>query len=292
MSGGQARIIDGKAIAARVRLEVADAVARLKQSGVVPCLHVVLVGEDPASQVYVRNKGKACEEVGILGITHRLPAETTEAELLGLLDELNADPECDGILVQLPVPKHISSEKVISALDPARDVDGFHPYSLGMLMSDRPGVTPCTPAGCIRLIDETGTDLKGLHAVVIGRSLIVGKPMAQLLLRRHATVTICHSRTANLPEVVRSADVLVAAVGRAKMVKADWIREGAIVIDVGMNRDENGKLCGDVDFDDVSGKASWITPVPGGVGPMTIAFLMRNTVIAACLRRGIVCPLQ
>jgi len=292
MSGGQAKIIDGKAIAAKVRLEVAEAVTKLKHAGVVPCLHVILVGEDPASQVYVRNKGKACEEVGILGVTHRLPVETTEAELLGLLAELNADPECDGILVQLPVPKHISSDKVISALDPARDVDGFHPFSLGMLMSDRPGVTPCTPAGCIRLIDETGTNLKGLHAVVIGRSLIVGKPMAQLLLRRHATVTICHSRTTNLPEVVRSADVLVAAVGRAKMVKADWIREGAIVIDVGMNRDENGKLCGDVDFEDVSGKASWITPVPGGVGPMTIAFLMRNTVIAACFRRGIDCPLQ
>ncbi len=292
MSDFHGKIIDGKAIAAKVRQEVADAVAILAAKGVVPCLHVILVGEDPASQVYVRNKGRACEEVGINGVTHRLPAETTEAELLALLASLNADPECDGILVQLPVPKHISSEKVISALDPARDVDGFHPFSLGMLMSDRPGVTPCTPAGCIRLIDETGTDLKGLHAVVIGRSLIVGKPMAHLLLRRHATVTICHSRTRDLPEVVRSADVLVAAVGRAKMVKSDWIRDGAVVIDVGMNRDENGKLCGDVDFDDVSRKASWITPVPGGVGPMTIAFLMRNTVTAACLRRGLECPLH
>jgi len=286
-----AKIIDGKAVAARVRQEVAVAVARLAEAGIVPCLHVVLVGEDPASQVYVRNKGKACEEVGIRGVTHRLSAETTEEELLALLAGLNADPDVDGILVQLPVPKHINSDKVIDALDPARDVDGFHPFSLGMLMSDRPGVEPCTPAGCIRLIDETGIDLKGLHAVVIGRSLIVGKPMAQLLLRRHATVTICHSRTTNLPEVVRSADVVVAAVGKPRMVKGDWIREGAVVIDVGVNRTEDGKLVGDVDFEAASQKASWITPVPGGVGPMTIAFLMRNTVIAACLRRGVVCPL-
>jgi len=286
-----AKIIDGKAVAARVRQEVAVAVARLAEAGIVPCLHVVLVGEDPASQVYVRNKGKACEEVGIRGVTHRLSAETTEEELLALLAGLNADPDVDGILVQLPVPKHINSDKVIDALDPARDVDGFHPFSLGMLMSDRPGVEPCTPAGCIRLIDETGIDLKGLHAVVIGRSLIVGKPMAQLLLRRHATVTICHSRTTNLPEVVRSADVVVAAVGKPRMVKGDWIREGAVVIDVGVNRTGEGKLVGDVDFEAASQKASWITPVPGGVGPMTIAFLMRNTVIAACLRRGVVCPL-
>jgi methylenetetrahydrofolate dehydrogenase (NADP+)/methenyltetrahydrofolate cyclohydrolase len=292
MSESQAKIIDGKAVAAKVRQEVAQAVSVLKDKGVVPCLNVVLVGEDPASQVYVRMKGKACDEVGIRGVTHRLPAETTEEELLDLLKMLNADPEVDGILVQLPVPKHINPDKVTDAMDPKRDVDGFHPYSLGMLMSDRPGMEPCTPAGCIRLIDETGTDLKGRHAVVIGRSLIVGKPMAQLLLRRHATVTICHSRTQNLPETVRSADVVVAAVGRPQMVKGDWIREGAVVIDVGVNRLEDGKLVGDVDFAAASERASWITPVPGGVGPMTIAYLMRNTVIAACLRRGVECPLS
>jgi methylenetetrahydrofolate dehydrogenase (NADP+)/methenyltetrahydrofolate cyclohydrolase len=286
-----AEIIDGKAIAAQVRLEVSQAVAGLAKLGIVPGLHVVLVGEDPASQVYVRMKGKACEEVGINGVTHRLPAETTEAELLALLATLNSDPEVDGILVQLPVPKHIDPNKVTDATDPARDVDGFHPTNLGMLMSDRPGIEACTPAGCMRLIDETGTDLKGKHAVVIGRSLIVGKPMSLLLLRRHATVTICHSRTTNLADVVRSADVLVAAVGRAQMVKADWIKEGAVVIDVGTNRTEEGKLVGDVDYVAASEKASWITPVPGGVGPMTIAYLLRNTVIAACARRGVPCPL-
>lgn len=286
-----AQIIDGKAIAAQVRLEVSQAVAGLAKLGIVPGLHVVLVGEDPASQVYVRMKGKACEEVGINGVTHRLPAETTEAELLALLATLNSDPEVDGILVQLPVPKHIDPNKVTDATDPARDVDGFHPTNLGMLMSDRPGIEACTPAGCMRLIDETGTDLKGKHAVVIGRSLIVGKPMSLLLLRRHATVTICHSRTTNLADVVRSADVLVAAVGRAQMVKADWIKEGAVVIDVGTNRTEEGKLVGDVDYVAASEKASWITPVPGGVGPMTIAYLLRNTVIAACARRGVPCPL-
>lgn len=286
-----AGIIDGKAVAAQVRKEVSLAVADLKKQGIVPGLHVILVGEDPASQVYVRMKGKACEEVGINGVTHRLPAETTEAELLAFLATLNADPQVDGILVQLPVPKHIDPNKVADATDPARDVDGLHPYNLGMLMSDRPGIEACTPAGCMRLIDETGTDLKGKHAVVIGRSLIVGKPMAQLLLRRHATVTMCHSRTTNLADVVRTADVIVAAVGRLHMVKGDWVKEGAVVIDVGTNHDENGKLTGDVDFAAASEKASWITPVPGGVGPMTIAYLLRNTVVAACARRGVPCPL-
>lgn len=290
MSESIAKVIDGKAVAARVRADVARAVAELREKGVVPCLNVVLVGEDPASQVYVRMKGKACDEVGIRGVTHRLPVSTTEDELLTLLKNLNSDPDVDGILVQLPVPDHIDPDKVTDALDPARDVDGFHPVSLGMLMSDRPGMEPCTPAGCIRLIDETGTELKGLNAVVIGRSLIVGKPMAMLLLRRHATVTVCHSRTRNLADVVRAADVVVAAVGRPRMVKGDWIREGAVVIDVGVNRLDDGKLVGDVDYEAALTRASWITPVPGGVGPMTIAYLMRNTVIAACLRRGIDCP--
>ncbi len=280
-----AQIIDGKAIAAKVRQEVAQAVASLRERGIEIGLHVVLVGDDPASHVYVRNKERACNEVGIRSITHRLPADTSESDLLVLLASLNRNPEVDGVLVQLPVPQHIDTNRLTDAQDPARDVDGFHPVNLGMLISDRPGLRACTPAGCLRLIDETGTDLKGKRAVVVGRSLIVGKPMAHMLLQRHATVTNCHSRTQNLPARIAEADVLIAAIGRANMIRGDWIKPGAVVIDVGMNRNEQGKLTGDVDFEGALDRAAFITPVPGGVGPMTIAFLMRNTVLAACARR-------
>ncbi len=282
-----ARVLDGKAVAARVRAEVGEQVARLAARGVRISLHVVLVGDDPASAIYVRNKGRACEEVGIRGVTPPLPAETPEADLLALLDRLNRDPEVDGILVQLPLPPHLRADRVIEAVDPARDVDGFHPANLGRLLSGRPGVVPCTPAGVLRLLDESGVDLKGRRAVVVGRSLIVGKPTAILLLARHATVTVCHSRTLDLAERVREAEVVVAAIGKARMIRGDWVREGAVVVDVGMNRDEAGRLCGDVDFEAARTRASAITPVPGGVGPMTIAFLMRNTLQAACARRGI-----
>lgn len=285
-----AQVIDGKAIAANVRNEVRAAVDRLKEQGVIPSLHVVLVGDDPASAVYVRNKGKASEEVGIAGVTHHLPAETTEVDLLQLLRELNASPGVDGVLVQLPLPKHIDASRITDAQDPARDVDGFHPVNLGLLLSGRDGLVACTPAGCMRLIDQTGTDLAGKRAVVVGRSLIVGKPMALLLMQRNATVTVCHSRTKDLKTRVLEADVVVAAIGRAKMIKGDWIRPGAVVIDVGMNRDENGKLCGDVDYAEAAERASFITPVPGGVGPMTIAYLLRNTVIACAARRGLPNP--
>lgn len=285
-----AQIIDGKAIAAKVRQEVSQAVESLKERGVEIGLHVVLVGDDPASHVYVRNKERAAAEVGILSTTHRLPQDATESEVLTLLASLNSHAGVDGVLVQLPVPPHIDTNRITDAQDPARDVDGFHPVNLGMLVSDRPGLLACTPAGCQRLIDETGTDLKGKRAVVVGRSLIVGKPMAHLLLQRHATVTVCHSRTQDLPARIAEADVLVAAIGRADMIQGDWIKEGAVVIDVGMNRNAQGKLTGDVDFESASKKASFITPVPGGVGPMTIAYLMRNTVIAACARRGLPFP--
>lgn len=285
-----AQIIDGKAIAAKVRQEVSQAVTSLRERGIQVGLHVVLVGDDPASHVYVRNKERASAEVGIRGITHRLPADTTESDLLTLLASLNRDPEVDGVLVQLPVPPHIDTNRVTDAQDPARDVDGFHPVNLGMLVSDRPGLRACTPAGCMRLIDETGTDLKGKRAVVVGRSLIVGKPMAHLLLQRHATVTICHSRTQDLPARIAEADVLIAAIGRANLVRGEWIKPGAVVIDVGMNRNDAGKLTGDVDYEGAFERASFITPVPGGVGPMTIAYLMRNTVLAACARRGLPDP--
>jgi methylenetetrahydrofolate dehydrogenase (NADP+)/methenyltetrahydrofolate cyclohydrolase len=285
-----AQIIDGKAIAAKVRQEVSQAVESLKERGVEIGLHVVLVGDDPASHVYVRNKERAAAEVGILSTTHRLLQDATESEVLTLLASLNSHAGVDGVLVQLPVPPHIDTNRITDAQDPARDVDGFHPVNLGMLVSDRPGLLACTPAGCLRLIDETGTDLKGKRAVVVGRSLIVGKPMAHLLLQRHATVTVCHSRTQDLPARIAEADVLVAAIGRADMIQGDWIKEGAVVIDVGMNRNAQGKLTGDVDFESASKKASFITPVPGGVGPMTIAYLMRNTVIAACARRGLPFP--
>jgi methylenetetrahydrofolate dehydrogenase (NADP+)/methenyltetrahydrofolate cyclohydrolase len=277
-----AKLIDGKLIAKAVRDEVRLGVqAFLAERGRRPGLHVVLAGDDSASAVYVRNKEKAAEEVGMAGAVHRLPASVTEAELLGLVQRLNADPAVDGILVQLPLPKGIAAEKILDAIDPTKDVDGFHPINVGALWTGKPGLVPCTPRGCMRLLAEAGVALAGARAVVIGRSNIVGKPMAALLLAEHATVTVAHSRTRDLPGVCLQADVIVAAVGRAKMVQREWVKPGAVVIDVGMNRDEHGKLCGDVDFAGVEPVAGAITPVPGGVGPMTIAMLLGNTLTAA-----------
>jgi methylenetetrahydrofolate dehydrogenase (NADP+)/methenyltetrahydrofolate cyclohydrolase len=281
-----ASIIDGKAVAAQVRAEVAAGVAqRVAQGRPAPGLVVVLVGEDPASQVYVRNKARATREVGMVSIEHKLPVSTSEAELLALIGELNRRPDVNGILVQLPLPKHIDSIKVIEAIDPAKDVDGFHPISIGRLAAGGKALAPCTPTGCLILAQSVQSDLAGLEAVVIGRSNIVGKPMAQLLLGASCTVTIAHSRTRDLPGVVRRADLVIAAVGRPEMVRGDWIKPGAIVIDVGVNRvaGSNGKdrLVGDVAYDEARAVAGAITPVPGGVGPMTIACLLRNTLQAA-----------
>ncbi len=282
-----AQIIDGKAIAKKVRDEVATAAARFTaERGRQPGLEVVLVGEDPASVVYTRNKEKAALESGVRGKLHKLPASTSEADLLALIDRLNRDDTVDGILVQLPLPKPIRDQAVLDAIDPRKDVDGFHPTNAGLLAVGRGGLVPCTPSGVMRLLAENGTKLEGARAVVVGRSNIVGKPMAQLLLAANATVTIAHSKTRDLAAVCREADVLVAAVGRAKMIKRDWVKPGAVVIDVGMNRDEAGKLCGDVDYADVFEVAGAITPVPGGVGPMTIACLLENTMKAAAARAG------
>jgi methylenetetrahydrofolate dehydrogenase (NADP+)/methenyltetrahydrofolate cyclohydrolase len=278
-------IIDGNKIAQEVRHSVRKEALDFKEkTGIVPGLAVILVGEDPASQVYVGRKAKACAEVGFLSREYKLSADTSEAKLLNIISELNADQVIHGILVQLPLPKHISTEKIIAAIDPHKDVDGFHPYNVGGLVSGDPLFIPCTPRGIMELIARTGIDLKGKEAVVVGRSNIVGKPMALLLLAQHATVTICHSRTKDLPAVTRRADVLIAAVGKPHMIKANMVKEGAVVIDVGVNRLENGKLAGDVAFDEVAAKASFITPVPGGVGPMTIAMLMKNTLDAAIRR--------
>jgi methylenetetrahydrofolate dehydrogenase (NADP+)/methenyltetrahydrofolate cyclohydrolase len=284
-------ILDGKAVAAVVREGVARRTAAFRERyGRAPGLTVVLVGEDPASVVYTRNKEKMAHEVGLAGVLHRLPATTSEAELLALLGQLNADPTVDGVLVQLPLPATIRSEAVLDAIDPAKDVDGFHPVNAGLLASGRGGLVPCTPAGCMRLLQEAGAQLRGARAVVVGRSNIVGKPMAQLLLREDATVTIAHSRTSDLPGVCREADVLVVAVGRPQLVRGDWIKPGAIVIDVGTNRGADGKLVGDVAFDEALPRASRVTPVPGGVGPMTIAMLLENTVRAAEAREAASTP--
>jgi methylenetetrahydrofolate dehydrogenase (NADP+)/methenyltetrahydrofolate cyclohydrolase len=291
-----AKIIDGKAFAARLRERVAAAVPAFSASaGRPPGLAVVLVGEDPASQVYVRAKGKATGEAGMTSFEHRLPEAATEAELLALVRQLNADEAVDGILVQLPLPRGIDEKAVIETIDPAKDVDGFHPVNAGRLAVGEDGLVPCTPLGCLLLLKDRLGDLSGLHAVVIGRSNIVGKPMAQLLLAENCTVTVAHSRTRDLPEVVRRADIVVAAVGRPEMVKAEWLKPGAAVIDVGINRvpaGEQGKtrLVGDVDFAEASTVAGAITPVPGGVGPMTIAVLLRNTLVAAHARAGIKAP--
>jgi methylenetetrahydrofolate dehydrogenase (NADP+)/methenyltetrahydrofolate cyclohydrolase len=282
----RAAVIDGKAIAAALRREVAAGVENLKRErGLTPGLAVVLVGEDPASQVYVRTKGETTRQAGMLSFEHKLPAATAEAELLGLIGELNRSPEVHGILVQLPLPKQIDATRVIEAIDPAKDADGFHPVNVGRLATGARGVAPCTPAGCLILAKSVRPSLEGLEAVVIGRSNIVGKPMVQLLLGENCTVTVAHSRTRDLPEVVRRADLVVAAVGRAEMVRGSWIKPGAIVIDVGIQRvaapDGKGRLVGDVAFGEAAEVAGAITPVPGGVGPMTVACLLQNTLAAA-----------
>ena len=275
-------VLDGTKIAGEIRGSVRDEAKLLKQkTGIVPGLAVVLVGDDPASEIYVGRKAKACEEAGFVSRQYRLAAATGEGELLNLIDVLNKDSLIHGILVQLPLPVHISTKKVIAAIDPLKDVDGFHPYNVGGLVSGSPLLVPCTPRGIMELISCTGIELAGKEAVVVGRSNIVGKPMALLLLERHATVTICHSRTRDLPQVTSRADVLIAAVGKPHMITGDMVKKGAVVIDVGVNRLASGKLAGDVAFDEVSPKTSYITPVPGGVGPMTIAMLMRNTLDAA-----------
>jgi methylenetetrahydrofolate dehydrogenase (NADP+)/methenyltetrahydrofolate cyclohydrolase len=272
-------IIDGKAVAAKVRGEVAERVKALKARGIAPGLTVVRVGEDPASAVYVRGKRKDCEEVGIHSVEHHLPATTSQAELLSLVHRLNADAKVHGILVQLPLPKGLDERAVLDTISPAKDADGFHPFNVGALSIGIPGVPrPCTPAGVMRLLDEAGVDPRGKRALVVGRSNIVGKPMAAMLLERHATVTIAHSRTADLAGEVGRAEILVAAIGRAGLVKGAWIREGAVVIDVGMNRLADGKLAGDVEYAEAARRAAAITPVPGGVGPMTRAMLLVNTV--------------
>lgn len=275
-------IIDGNKIAQEIRHEVRKQALALKEkTGIVPGLAVVMVGEDHASLVYVGRKAKACAEVGFLSREFKLPADTSEAKLLSIISKLNADQLIHGILVQLPLPKHIHTDKIIAAIDPRKDVDGFHPYNIGGLVTGNPLFVPCTPRGIMELISRTGIELTGKEAVVVGRSNIVGKPIALLLLAQNATVTICHSRTKDLPAVTKRADVLIASVGKAEMIKAGMVKEGAVVIDVGVNRLENGKLAGDVAFTEVAAKASYITPVPGGVGPMTIAMLMKNTLDAA-----------
>jgi len=276
-----AQLIDGVALSRQLRLELAQRVATLTTHGHRPGLAVLLVGDDPASQVYVRNKVKACAEVGIHSLLERHPASLSQAELLARIAALNADPHIHGILVQLPLPPQIEAQRVIEAISPAKDVDGFHVASAGALLVGQPGFWPCTPYGCLKILDHIGVDLRGKHAVVIGRSNIVGKPMALLLLQRDATVTLCHSRTPDLKAHTLQADVIVAAVGKPHLLRADMVKPGAVVLDIGMNRDAQGKLCGDVDFAGVKEVAGYLSPVPGGVGPMTITMLLSNTVQAA-----------
>jgi methylenetetrahydrofolate dehydrogenase (NADP+)/methenyltetrahydrofolate cyclohydrolase len=276
-----AKIIDGKSIAQQIRCEIKEETKQLIQRGIRPGLAVVIVGEDSASKVYVRNKIKGCEEVGFYSENYELPAETTEDELLGLIQKLNNDPAIHGILVQLPLPKHLDEYKVIAAIDPKKDVDAFHIQNVGKIMLGQYDFLPCTPAGVMKLLEYSGIDVAGKDCVIVGRSNIVGKPQAMLMLHANATVQICHSKTKNLAEKTAAADILVVAIGKAKFITGDMIKEGAVVVDVGMDRDENGKLCGDVDFDSCYEKASYITPVPGGVGPMTITMLLYNTLSAA-----------
>ncbi len=274
-------LLNGKELAQKLQQEMTQEVTELKEKGLQPGLAVILVGEDPASQVYVRNKERAANNIGMYSVVYRLPETTSEADLITKIEELNHDDKVHGILVQLPLPKHINEDLVLDTIDPAKDVDGFHPMNLGNLFAGKPTMIPCTPAGIMELIKLSGLDLAGKNAVIIGRSNIVGKPMAHLLLQANATVTICHSKTKDLPKVAKQADVLVVAIGRANFVTADFVKEGAVVIDVGINRDENNKLTGDVKFDEVAPLTSYITPVPGGVGPMTITMLMRQTIDAA-----------
>jgi methylenetetrahydrofolate dehydrogenase (NADP+)/methenyltetrahydrofolate cyclohydrolase len=276
-----AQLIDGNALSQQLRANVSARVAALKNKGITPGLAVVLVGDNPASQVYVRNKVKACEDTGMHSVLERYDASMSEADLLARVDALNRDPQIHGILVQLPLPAHIDAQKVIEAISPDKDVDGFHIASAGALMTGMQGFWPCTPYGCMKMLESIGYDLRGKHAVVIGRSNIVGKPMAMMLLQQDATVTVCHSRTANLKALTLQADVIVAAVGKRNVLTADMVKPGAVVLDVGMNRNDEGKLCGDVDFAGVKEVASHITPVPGGVGPMTITMLMVNTLESA-----------
>jgi methylenetetrahydrofolate dehydrogenase (NADP+) / methenyltetrahydrofolate cyclohydrolase len=277
-----ARLIDGKALAQTIRERIAKDVAELQaRSGVRPGLAAILVGEDPASKLYVKNKQKACDAAGIYVDEHKLSTSTTQAELLTLIEKVNADPKVHGILVQLPLPKQIDSKVILDAVDPHKDADGFHPYNMGRLVEGTAMFTPCTPKGVIKMIESTGVAIEGRRAVVVGRSNIVGKPAALLLMHRHATVTVCHSKTRDLPGVCREAEILVVAIGKAKFVTADMVREGAVVVDVGVNRLEDGTFVGDVDFGPVSERAGWISPVPGGVGPMTIAMLLDNTLESA-----------
>lgn len=282
------QIIDGKKVSAEVKEEVRQQTLKLKEThGITPSLAVVIVGDDPASRVYVNNKKKACELVGFKSEEYALPAETTQQELLNLVETLNNKDDINGILVQLPLPKHLDDKAVIAAINPKKDVDAFHAVNVGKIMLGEYDFLPCTPAGVMEMLHSYNIEVSGKNCVVIGRSNIVGKPMAMLLLHENGTVTICHSRTKNLAEVTKQADILVAAVGRPKFVTADMVKDGAVVIDVGMDRDENGKLCGDVDFENVKDKCSYITPVPGGVGPMTIATLMKNTLKAAKIQNNI-----
>lgn len=277
-------ILNGRELSEKIQESVKEEIA---ESGLAPCLATVIVGEDPASQMYVRMKHRACENVGIKSAGVELPAESTTEEILKAVSELNADPSVHGILVQLPLPSHADTERVIESVSPEKDVDGFHPYNLGRLFSGRPDFVPCTPGGIMTILSEYGINPEGKRAVVIGRSVDVGRPMAALLINANATVTVCHSRTENLEDEIRNAEIVVSAIGRAKFIREDMIRDGAVVIDVGINQDDNGKLCGDVDFENVEKKTSAITPVPGGVGPMTIATLMQNTLKSAKLHEGI-----
>ncbi len=284
----KAQLIDGKLISAEIKAEAAEEAAALKEKGIEPCLAVVLVGDNAASKVYVSNKEKACAAVGIRSVSHVLPETTTEEELLKLIDELNADQSVHGILVQMPVPKHIDDRKVIMAISPDKDVDCFHPVNVGYLHTGAKGFLPCTPAGIIELIKRSGYSIAGKNCVVIGRSNIVGKPVAMLLMQENGTVTICHSKTKDLAGICRGAEIIVSATGKVNTVTADMVKEGAIIIDVGMNRNAEGKLCGDVDFENVKEVAGAITPVPGGVGPMTIAMLMKNCNTAARIQNGLI----
>ena len=279
------QIIDGKAISAQIKAELKEKVAAMKAAGTQIVLAVIQVGADPASSVYVRNKKKACEEIGMGSLSYELPEETTEEELLSLVKELNERKDVNGILVQLPLPKHIEEEKILNTIDPLKDVDGFHPMNVGALCIGKKGFVSCTPAGIIQLLKRSNIEIAGKECVVIGRSNIVGKPMALLLLRENGTVTVTHSRTKDLKEVTKRADILVVAIGKPKMITADYVKEGAVVIDVGIHRNEDNKLCGDVDYESVAPKCSAITPVPGGVGPMTIAMLMNNCVESVELQK-------